>query len=184
MDLFLAEMAAGPTAAGEAPTDDDDPAAATIDGSVEFGSGHSSGGGWAIPLRGNGWRRGWWRVFEVYPPRRGVARTGTGKYSRAEEGARWEAALETIARGLDSVGFTPEDLYVLCLTLERLDDDQWARVDKRLFFGEGVHTRAGWMLAPVPEKWAEWPRLVHARGMLPHEATQSVLGGIWRNGRF
>lgn len=46
---------------------------------VEFGSGDSMGDGWSIPF-GTAGRRGWWRVFEAFPPMRGVARTGTGKY--------------------------------------------------------------------------------------------------------
>lgn len=146
---------------------------------VEFGAGRSMGGGWGIPFGGAG-RRGWWRVFEAFPPRRGVARTGTGKYARTAEGAAWEADLVELADALTSAGFTPEDLYILSLTLQNLTDDQWARVDKRLFAGDGVNTRDRWMLWPLPEKWTEWPRLVHARGMLPHEATEIVLGGIWR----
>jgi hypothetical protein len=43
---------------------------------AEFGSGDSMGDGWGIPFGGAG-RHGWWRVFEVFPPTRGVARTGT-----------------------------------------------------------------------------------------------------------
>lgn len=146
---------------------------------AEFGSGDSMGDGWGIPFGGAG-RRGWWRVFEVFPPMRGVARTGTGKYVNPAEGAAWEAALGEIADGLSSAGFTPEDLYVLSLTLQRLDDDQWARADKRLFAGDGVHTRDGWKLWPLPKRWAEWPSLVRSQGMLPHEATEIVLGGVWR----
>lgn len=157
----------------EIPASDDRPV-------VAFGSGRSTGGGWGVPLGGHGWRRGWWRVFEVYPPRERVGRRGTGKYAVAAQGAAWERDLEALARELEAAGFTPHDYYDLCLTLERLDDDQWARVDKRLFAGAGVHTRAGWMLAPVAERWSRWPRLVHREGMLPHEATGLVLGGVWR----
>ena len=180
-DLFLASQA---VASDEPDRSRDDAQASRpseFSDAVEFGSGQSMGRGWGIPFGGGrAERRGWWRVFEVYPPRKGIARSGTGKYASHVDGLAWESALDTIATELVSAGFTPEDLYVLSMTLERLDDDQWARVDKRLFVGEGIHTRAGWMLSPIPEKWREWPRLVHTQGLLPHEATETVLGGVWR----
>lgn len=147
-----------------------------------FARGHSPSG-WGLPLRARhgDYRRGypWFRVMEVFPPVRGARRTGTGKYQSDEEGDAWTATLLDLSLKLEGVGFTPQDLYTLYLTLDRLTDDQWARVDKRLFTGDGVHTRKGWMLAPIPEKWAAWPRLVHEEGLLPHEATERVLGGVW-----
>ncbi|QTV78994.1 hypothetical protein [Microbacterium sp. NIBRBAC000506063] len=110
---------------------------------------------------------------------RAPLRTGTGKYVSREDGLAWEEALNGVARAFEAAGFTARDLYVLYLTLDRLTEDQWARVDKRLFEGEGVHTRDGWLLSPIAEKWAAWPRLVHDTGLLPHEATERVLGGVW-----
>ena len=146
--------------------------------STRFGTGPSTMGNWGIPL-GRRDRYGWWRILEVFPPVRGAARTGTGKYQSREAGDAWEAALDDLVDALLAAGFSPQDFYTLCLTLQGLTDDQWARVDKRLFTGEGVHTRRGWLLTPIPEKWADWPRLVHDRGLLPHEATAHVLGGVW-----
>ncbi len=151
-----------------------------------FGKGPSASGGWGIPFRrrrpgGVDWYP-WDRVFEVFPPVRTVHRTSTGRFVSDKEGEAWVAARDAIAIGLEAVGFTPQDLYVLYLTLHRLTEDQWARVDKRLFVGDGVHTREHWMLAPVPEMWSAWPQFVHEQGMLPHEATDCILDGtrsVW-----
>lgn len=157
---------------------------ASHDGSTRvdrFGKGPSALGGWGIPFRrrrpgGVPWYP-WDRVFEVFPPVRAARRTGTGKFVSGDEGEAWIASLSAITVGLEAVGFTPQDLYMLYLTLHRLTEDQWARVDKRLFVGDGVHTREHWMLAPVAEKWSAWPRLVHEEGLLPHEATDHILDG-------
>ena len=144
-----------------------------------FGTGPSTMGGWGIPLGGGKDRYGWWRILEVFPPVRPVARTSTGKYRSPAAGEEWGRALNELVDALLAAGFSPQDFYTLCLTLQGLTDDQWARVDKRLFSGEGANTREGWLLTPVPAMWANWPQLVHDRGMLPHEATAHVLGGVW-----
>ena len=154
----------------------------TVVARSRFGLGRSALGGWGIPLTSLGGRDdryAWWRVLELFRPFHGAQRTGAGKYAAGGDGAAWEARLNFLVDELESVGFTVQDYYSLCLTLERLSDDQWARVDKRLFAGEGVKTRSGWKIAPTPQKWAAWSRLVHEEGMLPHEATDRVLGGVW-----
>ncbi|GAA1854894.1 hypothetical protein GCM10009796_16210 [Microbacterium koreense] len=120
---------------------------------------------------------GWYRVLEMFPPRPAAARTGTGKYVSSEAGEVWDASLRELILRLSGAGFTAQDLYTVYLTLDRLSEDEWARVDKRLFVGDGVHTRHGWRIALVPEKWTAWPRLVHEDGLLPHEATDHILGG-------
>jgi hypothetical protein len=95
---------------------------------------------------------------------------------------RWNDALESIIAALEAAKFNPNLLYVLYLTLDRLTDDQWARVDKRLFYGEGVHTREGvnnsrdkWQLWPDARKWQRWLELVTEGKILPHEATERFL---------
>lgn len=146
-----------------------------------FGTARGSSGGWGIPFSSAADRTPerypWFRVLEVFPPVKGPARTATGKYASQAEGDAWRDTLAKLVDDFSAAGFSAQDLYTLYLTLARLTDDDWARVDKRLFVGAGVHTREAWMLAPIPERWSEWPMLVHEKGLLPHEATDHILDG-------
>jgi hypothetical protein len=123
----------------------------------------------------------WAMVFRAFPPVPKPRQVSSIRFDR-DDLKRWNDALESIIAALEAAKFNPNLLYVLYLTLDRLTDDQWARVDKRLFYGEGVHTREGvnnsrdkWQLWPDARKWQRWLELVTEGKILPHEATERFL---------
>lgn len=125
-------------------------------------------------LSGRDGKFAWWLVLEVFPPKRSPQRTREGEYAFAGDGALWEAEIRELIQGMKSAGFSAQDYFRLCVTLEKLDLEQWAQIDKELLTGTGVETRNGWNLAPIPHLWSPWLRLVHEEGVPPWAATNRI----------